>query len=106
MSITDKIQRLKEGLASETDPDLILSTKAIISGIVNHHLNLRKDLALQRYEQHCKGCEFNVEDPVDDMRVEDKLIPELSGKMCNHCGGCVLSYKIRQSIKKCEFWYE
>lgn len=106
MSITDKIQRLKEGLASETDPDLILSTKAIISGMAGFYFKLRGALAQRRYEQHCKSCEHNVEDPVEDMRETDSEIPELSGRMCSHCGGCVLSFKIRQSVKKCDFWHE
>lgn len=110
MSILDKIKRLKDGLASETDPDLILSTRAIISGMTNFYFNLDsarpKKLAEKRLNDHCSTCEHNVEDPIEDMKVIDKEIPDLSGRMCKHCGGCVLSFKLRQSLKKCELWHE
>lgn len=102
----DKINRLKEALASETDPNIIKATKAIIQGITFFYLGVNKSLAKLRYDNHCKDCEHNVEDPVISMRENDKQIPELSGRMCDHCGGCVLSYKLRQNIKKCEFWKE
>jgi hypothetical protein len=51
----------------------------------------------------CRGCKHFKEEPVDFLRVEDKDVPELSGKMCGACG-CTLSYKIRQNIKPCKEW--
>lgn len=53
----------------------------------------------------CIGCEFYVDEPIPFLRVEDKRISELSNKMCNKCG-CTLSYKLRQSIDKCDKWQE
>lgn len=106
MSLQDKVKRLKEGLASETDPDLIKATKAIIQGITYFYLGIKNNSAKLRYDNYCKSCEHNVEDPVKSMHENDKHIPEISGRMCDHCGGCVLSYKLRQDIKKCVFWNE
>ena len=106
MSIFDKINRLKEALKTEADPDLIRSGKAILTGMTYFKLGANLKLAKQRYQDHCKDCKYNVIDPVEDMREQDKQIPGISGKMCSHCGGCVLAYKIRQSVIKCEFWDE
>lgn len=100
----DKIKRLKEGLASETSPDLIKSTKAIIQGMTFFYLGIHSKIAKLRYDKYCKLCEHNVEDPVKSMHEVDKEISEISGRMCSHCGGCVLSFKLRQDIKKCEYW--
>lgn len=106
MKLTDKINRFKEAMKSETDPDVIKSSKAILQGLSYFHLGINTELARRRFENSCKACPHNVPDPVTSMRVEDTKIKELSSKMCDHCGGCVLSYKIRQTIKKCEFWDE
>lgn len=106
MSLSSKIQRLQEALASESDPDLLKSGQAILAGMAFFKLGIKSSLAKKRYEDHCSGCEFNVTDPVEDMRETDSQIPAASDKMCSHCGGCVLSYKLRQSVKKCEFWDE
>lgn len=102
----DKLHRLKAGLASETDPDLIKAGKAIIQGMTYFYLGVNTKIAKLRYDKHCKSCEHNVPDPVKSMHEIDKNIPEISGRMCSHCGGCVLSFKLRQGIKKCEFWDE
>lgn len=104
MSISSKIERLKKALSTEEDPDILLSGRAILSGMLNFKLGLKTPQAKQRFIDFCKSCEHNVEDPVEDMREVDKQIPDLSGKMCDYCGGCVLSYKIRQTIKPCDKW--
>lgn len=59
-------------------------------------------LALERTNT-CMGCEMFVDEPIEFLRVNDKNITELSNKMCDECG-CTLSYKTRQSIKKCNKW--
>lgn len=105
MNLRDKINRLKSGLASETDPDLIQSAKAIIQGMTFFYLGIKSNLAKLRYDSYCKYCKHNVVDPVESMHEEDTIIPEISGRMCDHCGGCVLSFKLRQDIKKCEYWH-
>lgn len=51
----------------------------------------------------CVGCEFYTEEPIPFLRVTDERIPELSNNMCDECG-CTLSYKLRQSINKCDKW--
>lgn len=106
MSISDKIKRLKEALASESDPDLLRSGKAILSGMAFFKLGINTDLARKRFDSHCKSCQFNVLDPVEGMREKDPQIDEASDRMCSHCGGCVLAYKLRQNVTKCEFWNE
>lgn len=59
-------------------------------------------LAIER-KNTCVGCPLYVEEPIFFLRVTDPRIVELSNKMCNDCG-CTLSYKLRQSIVKCEKW--
>jgi hypothetical protein len=51
----------------------------------------------------CKGCRYFKTEPIEAFRVEDKDYPELSGKSCGKCG-CILSYKLRQTIKPCSKW--
>lgn len=53
----------------------------------------------------CIGCEFYIDEPIKFLQVTDKRIAELSNKMCDTCG-CTLSYKLRQSIDKCDKWQE
>lgn len=54
-------------------------------------------------KNECVVCEFYTEEPIPFLRVTDERIPELSNKMCDECG-CILSYKLRQSINKCSKW--
>lgn len=100
-----KIKRYQDNLRTESDPDVIRDIKAIISGMTNFFVGSGKanKAAEERYKKHCAGCVYFISDPVESERVEDKNIPELSGKMCSLCG-CTSSYKLRQSIKPCEFW--
>lgn len=59
-------------------------------------------LALER-SKVCEGCPFFAQEPISFLKVEDKSLPLLSGKMCDECG-CTLSYKLRQSKTKCDKW--
>lgn len=104
MSVSEKIKRLKQALEETEDPDYAKTIKGVIVGMTNYNLGLSTEVARKRYEDFCKECDFNVQDPVPELRIQDKKIPELSERMCDHCGGCLLSYKLRQSIKPCEFW--
>jgi hypothetical protein len=61
-------------------------------------------LAKQRTDT-CIYCEKCTDEPIPIFRVEDENIKILSNKICNDCG-CTLSYKTRQSLKKCERWKE
>lgn len=103
MDILEGIKRIKKGLEKESDPDIVKDAKAVISGMSNFYFGLKTPLAKERFDKFCKDCEYNVVDPVEDMQVKDSIIPELSKKQCGFCG-CVLSYKIRQSVKKCVYW--
>jgi len=103
MNLLEGIKRIQKNINEETDPSVIKDLKAVMSGMSNFYFGLNKDLARKRFEDHCKNCIFNIEEPIPDMKVKDNDIPELSGRMCGNCG-CVLSYKIRQSVKKCEYW--
>jgi hypothetical protein len=51
----------------------------------------------------CVNCDSFVDEPIKFLKITDNRIPELSGKMCDECG-CILSYKLRQSISKCDKW--
>ena len=103
MDLLEGIKRLNANLEKETNPDIIRDSKAVVSGMSNFYFGLKGKLAKERFENHCKGCIFNEAEPIEDMKVRDSAIPQLSGRMCGDCG-CVLSYKIRQSVKKCRFW--
>ena len=63
-----------------------------------------EQLAINRSDA-CKNCVSFTDEPIDFFRVVDKKIPILSNKMCDDCG-CTLSYKVRQSIEKCDKWQE
>ncbi|BAP30138.1 uncharacterized protein CHSO_1101 [Chryseobacterium sp. StRB126] len=101
----EAFKRFCESLKKQEDVNIIRDTKAIAAGIANFKTNneTAKRYAIERFEKHCKSCKFSIEEPIAELRVEDKHIPELSGKTCGECG-CILSYKLRQSVKKCSRW--
>lgn len=101
----DKIKRYQEHLKNESDPQVIRDVKAIISGMTNFFVRSgkAKDNAKELLDKYCSSCIYFITDPVESEKVQDKDIPELSGKMCSFCG-CTSSYKLRQTIKPCEFW--
>lgn len=101
--VLEGIKRIQKNLENETDPDVKKDLKAVLSGMSNFYFGLKTKVARERYEESCNGCEFNVKEPIEAMRVSDSIIPEISNRQCSLCG-CVLSYKIRQSIKKCQYW--
>ena len=78
----------------------------VIEGIYNFN-NSDMDIELLTFDrlQVCLDCEMFVDEPIDFLKVTDKNIPELSNKICDECG-CTLSYKLRQSISKCEKWQD
>jgi len=69
------------------------------------HPNTNIERLAEDRKNTCIGCEFYVDEPISFLKVKDKIIPELSEKICDECG-CTLSYKTRQSITKCEKWQE
>jgi hypothetical protein len=62
-----------------------------------------KTLAEKRLLNSCLSCVHFKEEPITVFRVKDNEIPELTNMQCTDCG-CVLAYKIRQSIKVCKLW--
>jgi len=103
----EKIKRYREALKHEKDPDIVRDIRAIITGISNFELNIinARNKARERFEKYCSGCEFFIDEPIESEKVIDNVFPELSGKICGECG-CVMSYKLRQSVKKCPHWNE
>lgn len=85
--VTNGIEPLEEGLKNFRNPILEIERLA------------------ESRKKECLGCDFYVDEPIKFLRVEDKKIVELSNKMCDDCG-CTLSYKLRQSIIKCDKWQE
>ncbi len=104
MNILAAIKRLSNSLKSEKDPDIILTTKAIIVGMTNFYFNNKKEEAEQLYKNFCINCEYNVEETDKELQLVDTQIPEMTKRMCSFCGGCVLSFKTRQNIKPCSKW--
>ncbi len=101
----EEFKRFCESLSKQDDIDLMRDTKAVALGVLNFKTGIKKaqELAKKRFENHCKSCKFSIEEPIPELRVVDKQMPELSGKTCGDCG-CILSYKLRQSVKKCSRW--
>jgi hypothetical protein len=75
-----------------------------LSGKENFNSPIKEveDLALERLFD-CLDCLSFIDEPISFLKVKDKNIPDFSGKMCDECG-CTLSYKVRQSISKCNKW--
>ena len=103
--MNEAFKRFCESLRNQEEVNIIRDTKAVAVGITNFKSNNKKayELAKNRFENYCKFCTFIIEEPIPELRVDDKQIPELSGKTCGECG-CILSYKLRQSVKKCSRW--
>ncbi|MGI9582647.1 hypothetical protein ACR1PO_15740 [Chryseobacterium sp. RRHN12] len=101
----EEFKRFCESLNKQEEINIIRDTKAVAVGLLNFKTGNKKalELANKRLENHCKSCKFSIDEPIPELRVEDKQIPELSGKTCGDCG-CILSYKLRQSVKKCRRW--
>lgn len=68
-----------------------------------NHTNIDVELLAEERKNTCLNCPFFVDEPIKFLKVTDKNIPELSGKMCDECG-CTLTYKLRQSLIKCNKW--
>lgn len=76
----------------------------IEEGINNfNHPNIDVELLAKERKETCVVCSMFVDEPISFLRVKDKAIPELSNKMCYSCG-CTVSYKLRQSLDKCDKW--
>lgn len=72
---------------------------------VNNYNNYNKDiedLANERVKI-CVSCIHYKKEPNELLKVDDELIIEADEMMCNDCG-CTLSYKLRQTIIKCDKW--
>lgn len=63
-----------------------------------------EELARKRI-QTCLSCVHFKDEPIEVFKVKDENLPEASGKYCEDCG-CVLSFKLRQSIQPCAKWQE
>lgn len=61
-----------------------------------------EELASKRLEV-CKGCRYFKDEPIHFFHVTDNNLPDVTGKSCGKCG-CILSYKLRQSLKPCSKW--
>jgi len=101
----EKFKRLCESLKNQEEINLLRDTKAIAIGMKNFRFlnNKVEQLAMERLENSCKSCKFNIEEPIEELRVTDTRISDLTNRTCGDCG-CVLSYKLRQSVKKCSKW--
>lgn len=103
MSIISKIKRVVNALSTETDPDYILSGRAILRGMLNFKKGELEPTS-KDFAYICKECPDNIDETDPDLIEQDDDFPFLSGRMCGACGGCVLAFKVRQNIKPCEKW--
>lgn len=103
LKILSFIKRLSEGLSSETDPSIILTARAALRGSMNLAKSQLEPTS-EKFAYICKTCPDNIVETDDNLKVEDPDFPFLSERMCGACGGCVLSYKVRQNIKLCDKW--
>lgn len=62
-----------------------------------------EELAKERFYNHCLNCDELQDETVDLYKIHDWRIPEASEKYCGDCG-CILSFKIRQSVEPCKKW--
>lgn len=51
----------------------------------------------------CINCPLYQPEEIKPLQVEDKLLPQASKMKCGECG-CVLSFKLRQLITRCDKW--
>lgn len=51
----------------------------------------------------CITCPHYQDEEIKMFQIDDKLLPMASNKKCNDCG-CILSYKIRQLVIRCNKW--
>lgn len=86
----NNIKRLAKGVAR---------IDKYLDGQDNLEMGINDDLAMTRADI-CTGCPMFQKEPLAFLRVDDKAVPVLSGKMCDECG-CVLSYKLRLKNEKC-----
>jgi hypothetical protein len=83
-----------------------IDAEALAIGVYNFKTKNKRaqEVAQQRFKNHCSLCPHFVLETIIVFQIKDNEIPELSKMMCNECG-CVLSYKLRQSIKNCKKWF-
>lgn len=77
-----------------------IDVNGVIEGMANKISGSMDDVAKQRAEI-CAECDSMVDEPIEELAINDKNIPEISRKMCNECG-CSLPYLLRQNRKKCK----
>lgn len=90
------------------------AVRTIIESGINPFIEGKKNFESQSEEveelarkrlQTCLRCDHFKDEPIEMFKVKDENLPEASGKYCEECG-CVLSYKLRQSIQPCKKWQE
>lgn len=82
---------------------IMRTLRAIEQGTRNFYIpkDRIEDLARQRIKE-C-NCLVDPNKSDGELKIIDKRIPELSGKVCGECS-CIAPFKFRQSIDKCKNW--
>lgn len=83
--IENGVDPIKEGIANFNNPKPEIE-------------KLAKDRAAT-----CAGCPLIEIEPISFLKVKDKVLIEISEKMCGECG-CTLPYKVRQNQTICPKW--
>lgn len=76
-----------------------LNIKGVIEGVHNLSTGEVDDIAIVRAAV-CSGCPSNIIEPIEELAIEDSVIPEISKRCCKECG-CALPYLTRQFKKTC-----
>lgn len=77
-----------------------IDVNGVIEGMANKISGGMEDVAKDR-AHICTLCPSMVDEPIEELAINDSKIPEISRKMCNECG-CALPYLLRQNRKKCK----
>jgi len=81
-----------------------LNPTALIDGVENfNNPTIEIEELASIRTQTCITCPHFKDEEIKMLQVTDTRQPQLSSKKCNLCG-CILSYKTRQLIEKCNKW--
>ena len=78
----------------------------IEQGLINYNKNdLNTELKAKKRADICYNCNEYKNEPISFLKVNDKKIKKLEGKICGDCS-CALPLLLRQNLKICKYWNE
>lgn len=77
-----------------------INVKGVLKGRHNKKTGEFDELAKER-AAICAVCPKNILEPIEELRIKDDEIPEISNRCCGECG-CALPYLTRQNEETCK----